>query len=222
MIVRPFQPPPLRVLIADEDGSTAARLAAEERIRLQALELGRQRGFEEGMARGRSEGEAASRALAEQAMQAALATRGQQGAVAASEALQALLKRRAEDRRQLDAELRAALVAALEAVFPVLLAHAAGGEVAALLAQALTERGTDTITLQAHPDTLSAAEQDGFPAGPLPDRIRLLPDPTMPPGQAEARWTNGGLLYDPAALMARVLAILGDTPADDTPQEKQQ
>ncbi|MFC7611437.1 FliH/SctL family protein [Teichococcus aestuarii] len=221
MIVRPFQPPPLRVLIADEDGSTAA-LAAEERIRLQALELGRQRGFEEGMARGRSEGEAASRALAEQAMQAALATRGQQGAVAASEALQALLKRRAEDRRQLDAELRAALVAALEAVFPVLLAHAAGGEVAALLAQALTERGTDTITLQAHPDTLSAAEQDGFPAGPLPDRIRLLPDPTMPPGQAEARWTNGGLLYDPAALMARVLAILGDTPADDTPQEKQQ
>lgn len=222
MMARPFHPPALHALLADEDGTTAARLAAEERIRAQAHEAGRQRGFEEGFTRGRGEGEASGHARAEQEFQAALAVHAQKGAAAAAVALETLLRQRAEERRVLDTDLRATLVAALGAVFPALLARAAGGEVAALLATALTERGTDSITLHAHPATLAAARQEGFPHGQMPDRVRLLPDETMPQGKAEARWANGGLLYDPAALMAQVLAILGSKPTDDTPQETQQ
>ncbi|PHK93699.1 hypothetical protein CR162_17070 [Pseudoroseomonas rhizosphaerae] len=222
MMARPFQPPSLYALLADEDGTAAARLAAEERIRAQAHEAGRQRGLEEGLARGRGEGEAAGRARLEQDMQAALALHAQRGAAAAAAALEALLRQRDEERLRQDAHLRGLVAAALEAVFPVLLARAAGGEVAALLAAALAEREADGITLHAHPATLDAARQDGFPEGRMPARLRLLPDERMPQGRAEARWADGGLLYDPAALMARVLAVLGDTPADDMPQETQQ
>ncbi|MDJ0390352.1 hypothetical protein QMO56_19755 [Roseomonas sp. E05] len=226
MMLRPFQPPSLLALVAEEDGSAAARLRAEERIRATALEAGRQRGLEEGLERGRAEGQAAGRAEAERALQAEMTQRSRQGAAAAAAALEALLARRAEDRRLLDTDQRAAVVAVLEALFPVLLARAAGGEVVALLAAALTERAADTITLRAHPDTLAAAQAEGFPGEPHAERIRLLPDDTMPPGQAEAAWTDGGLVYDPAALRAQVLAILGasasiQTDAAATAQENQ-
>ncbi|ONG48353.1 hypothetical protein BKE38_22055 [Pseudoroseomonas deserti] len=207
--LRPFHPPALTALIADEDGSAAARLRAEERIRSTALEAGRMRGLEEGLALGRAEGREAGKAEAAKEARAELARRGLRGAAAAAEALEQLLARRAEDRRMLDADLRAALVAGLQAVFPALLARAAGGEVAALLAEALTERAADTITLRAHPATLAEAEKDGLPGLEPPVRLRLLPDPTLPEGQAEAGWSDGGLLYDPAALMGRVLAVLG-------------
>jgi flagellar biosynthesis/type III secretory pathway protein FliH len=206
---RPFHPPALTALVADEDGSAAARLRAEERIRSSALEAGRLRGLEEGLAQGRAEGREAGRAEAAREAEAELARRGLHGAAAVAAALERLLQQRAEDRRLLDADLRAALVAALEAVFPALLARAAGGEVAALLAEALTERAADTITLRAHPATLAAAQKDGLPGLDAPARLRLLPDPGLPEGQAEAGWADGGLLYDPAALMARVLAVLG-------------
>ncbi|MXP65591.1 hypothetical protein E0493_19775 [Roseomonas sp. M0104] len=210
MMLRPFQPPPLLALVADEDGSAAARLRAEERIRASAMEAGRQRGLEEGLARGRAEGQAEGHAAAEQALRAELAQRGRQGAAAAAVALEKLLADHAEERRRLDAELRATVVAALEALFPVLLARAAGGEVAALLAAALAEREAEAITLRAHPGTLAAAQAEGFPGEPQDaGRLRLLPDNTMPPGQAEAAWAGGGLVYDPAALRAQVLAILG-------------
>lgn len=62
MIGRPYQPPSLLALIADEDGSTAARLLSEERIRKAALASGRQQGLEEGLRQGREEGVAAARA----------------------------------------------------------------------------------------------------------------------------------------------------------------
>ncbi|HWL84040.1 MAG TPA: hypothetical protein VNR89_24040 [Roseomonas sp.] len=209
MMLRPYQPPALLALVADEDGSAAARLRAEERIRATAMEAGRQRGLEEGLARGRAEGEAEGRAAAEQALRAEMAQRSRQGAAAAATALERLLADRVEERRRLDTELRATVVAALETLFPVLLAHAVGGEVAALLAAALTEREADAITLRAHPDTLAAAQAEGFPGEPHAGRLRLLPDDTMPPGQAEAAWADGGLVYDPAVLRAQVLAILG-------------
>ncbi|HWX51631.1 MAG TPA: hypothetical protein VNZ61_26610 [Roseomonas sp.] len=226
MMLRPFQPPPLLALVAEEDGSAAARLLAEERIRATALEAGRQRGLEEGLARGRAEGLAAGRAEAERAMQAELAQRSRQGAASAAAALEMLLARRAEERAELDAALRDTLAAALNALFPTLLARAAGGEVVALVSAALVERAADMITLRAHPDTLAAAQVEGFPGQPQPDRVRLLPDDTMSPGQAEAVWADGGLTYDPAALRARVLAALGapvstETDAAATAQENQ-
>ncbi|WBV45546.1 hypothetical protein [Pseudoroseomonas cervicalis] len=217
MMVRPYHPPSLSALIADEDGTTAARLAAEERIRAIALETGRQRGLEEGLARGRAEGRLAGRAEAEREAAEEMARRGETGAALAASALERLLAGRAEDRRLLDADLRAALVAALQALFPTLLARAAGGEVAALLAEALTERAADRITLRAHPATLAAMQADGFPGRDQPERVRLLPDPALPEGLAEAGWADGGLIYDPAALLQRVLATLGA--ADAMPQE---
>lgn len=226
MMLRPFQPPPLLSLVAGEDGGTAARLLAEERIRATALESGRQRGLEEGLARGRAEGLAAGRAEAERMLRAEMAQRSQQGAASAAAALEALLARRAEERRQLDAELRATLAAALHALFPTLLARAAGAEVVELVSAALAERAAETITLRAHPDTLAAAQAEGFPGQTHPGRVRLRPDDTMPPGQAEATWADGGLAYDPAALRARVLVALGvpaspETDAAATAQENQ-
>jgi len=226
MMLRPFQPPSLLVLAAEEDGSAAERLRSEERIRATAMEAGRRLGLEEGLARGRSEGHAEGRAEAERVLRAEMEQRSRQGAAAAAAALEALLTRRAEDRRLLDTELRATVVAVLETLFPVLLARAAGGEVVALLAAALTERAADTITLRAHPETLAAAQAEGFPDEPQASRLRLLPDDTMPQGQAEAAWSNGGLVYDPAALRAQVMAILGapaptETAAAATAQENQ-
>lgn len=209
MMARPYQPPSLLALVAGEDGSAAARLLAEERIRAAALESGRRQGLEEGLRQGHAEGLEAGRAEAEARLRTELAAEGRRGAAAAAAALEALLARREEDRRQLDAGLRAALTAALEAVFPSLLARAAGGEVAALVAAALTGRAPEAVLLRAHPDTLSAFEAEDFLGPAHPERVRLLPDPAMPPGQAEAAWGEGGLVYDPAALMARVLGVLG-------------
>jgi flagellar biosynthesis/type III secretory pathway protein FliH len=209
MMRRPYQPPSLLTLISGEDGSSAARLLAEERIRNTALAAGRQQGFEEGQRQGREEGIAVARAEAERNLQVELAQRAQQGAAAASSALKALLAQRQADRAALDVDLRLTLRAALNTLFPVLMARAMGEEVTALLTTALTERQSDVLTLRAHPDTLAAAQTDGFARDVAPGQLRLLPDPTMLPGQAEAAWADGGLVYDPAALKAQVLAILG-------------
>jgi flagellar biosynthesis/type III secretory pathway protein FliH len=216
--MRPYQPPSLLALISDEDGTTAARMLSDERIRSAAFATGRQQGLEEGQRMGREEGVAAARAEAERGLQAELERRGQRGAAACAAALEVLLSRREADRRALDADLRAALAGALEAVFPALLARAAGGEVLAMVNAALDERAQEVLTLRAHPDTLSAAGADGLA---VPERLRLRPDPALPPGQAEVAWGEGGLLYDPAALQARVLALLGApaAPASTTSQE---
>jgi flagellar biosynthesis/type III secretory pathway protein FliH len=216
---RPYLPPSLGALLARDDGGTATRALEEERLRASAFEAGRRRGAEEGRALGRAEGAAEAAAEAARALEAAVAERIAQGAGAAAEALHALLGRRAEDRRAMDADTRATLAAALGAVLPALLARAAGGEIVALLAGLLAERGEDVILLSAHPDTLAAMRREGFP--PLqeqPSRLRLLPEPAMPPGAAEASWVSGGSIHHPEALVARVLAIL-EAPAAAPPPE---
>jgi flagellar biosynthesis/type III secretory pathway protein FliH len=215
--IRPFTPPSLQVLIANEDGTAAARLLSDERIRAVAETAGRREGFAEGLAQGRAESLASARATASREAQEEMARRGLQGAAAAAEALQTLFAWREADRRGLDADLRAALVAALQVVLPGLLARAGGGEVAALLAQALTERAADTITLRAHPATLAEMQREGCPGPEQSARTRLLPDDTMPPGHAEAAWVDGGLLYDPQALVTQVLAVLGGGAAPPQP-----
>jgi len=219
---RPYLPPSLGVLLARDDGGTATRALEEERLRASAFEAGRRRGAEEGRAQGRAEGAAEAAAEAARVLEAAVAERAAQGAGAAAEALQVLLGRRAEDRRAMDADTRATLAAALGAVLPALLARAAGGEIVALLAGLLAERGEDVILLSAHPDTLDAMRREGFPAlQAQPARIRLLPEPAMPPGAAEASWVSGGLIHRPEALVARALAILAapDVAPPETPQE---
>jgi flagellar biosynthesis/type III secretory pathway protein FliH len=218
---RPYLPPSLGALLAGEDGSAAVRLQEEERMRATAFEAGRRRGLEEGLAQGRAEGAAQAREEAAQALEAEVAQRGSQGAHRAAEALEQLLAARAADRRAMDTDARAALVAALEAVLPSLLTRAAGAEVAAMLAEALTERGEDVILLTAHPDTLAAIQAEGFPPPPeTPARLRLLPEPTMPPGSAEASWVSGGLIHRPDALAARAIAILDAPRAPSDPLQE--
>lgn len=224
VIARPYMPPSIGLLLADEDGSAASRRQAEERLRAGAFDAGHRRGLEEGLAQGRAQGAAEAAAEAARVLERTVAERAAQGAGAAVQALHRLLERRAEDRRAMDTDARAAVLAALEAVLPALLERAAGGEIAALLAEALTERGEDVILLTAHPDTLAAMQREGFPATqpqPQPARIRLLPEPAMPPGAAEASWVSGGLIHRPEALVARALAILAppDAAAPPTSQE---
>ncbi|MBC9207761.1 hypothetical protein IBL26_13025 [Roseomonas aerophila] len=217
---RPYLPPSLNMLLAGEDGSTTFRLQEEERMRNAAFDAGRRRGLEDGLAQGRAEGAAQAEAAAHARLEAEVAQRASQGATLAAQALDSLLARRAEDRRILDADTRASLVAALETVVPTLLARAAGAEIAALAAEALTERGEDIILLTAHPETLEAMRQEGFPQPQeAPSRLRLLPEPTMPPGSAEASWVSGGLVHRPDALLARVLAILDANRATPAPSE---
>jgi flagellar biosynthesis/type III secretory pathway protein FliH len=218
---RPYLPPSLGALLAGEDGSAAARLQEEDRMRAAAFEAGRRRGLEEGLAQGRAEGAAEARSEAARLLEAEVAQRSSQGAQRAAQVLERLLAARAEDRRAMDTDARAALFAALEAVLPSLLARAAGAEVAALLAEALAERGEDVILLTAHPDTLAAMQTEGFPRPQqAPARLRLLPDPEMPPGSAEASWVSGGLIYRPDALVARALAILDAPRAHPEPLQE--
>lgn len=217
---RPYLPPSIGALMAGEDGSAAARRQAEDRMRNAAFDAGRKNGLEEGLVQGRADGAAMAGAEAARHLDAEAARRSSQGANLAARALEALLAARAEDRRAMDADTRAAVLAALEAVLPTLMARAAGAEIADLVAAALNERGDDIILLTAHPDTLEAMRQEGFPVPqPLPPRLRLLPEPSMPPGSAEASWVSGGLIYRPDALAARVLDILGAPP--ETLQENQ-
>jgi flagellar biosynthesis/type III secretory pathway protein FliH len=206
---RPYLPPSLGLLLEDEHGTAAGRRQEEERLRAGAFDAGRRRGLEDGLAQGRAEGAAEAAAEAARVLEQAVAERAAQGAGAAVAALHRLLEQRAEDRRAMDTDARAALFAALQAVLPALLAREAGGEIAAVLAAVLCERGEDVILLTAHPDTLEAMQREGFPAlQPQPARIRLLPEPAMPPGAAEASWVSGGLIHRPEALVARALAIL--------------
>ena len=206
---RPYLPPSLNLLLAGEDGSTILRQQEEERMRNAAFDAGHRRGLEEGVVKGRAEGAAQAEAAAAERIEVEVAQRASQGANLAAQALDSLLAKRADDRRALDADVRATVAAALEALVPTLLARSAGAEIAALVADALTERGDDVLLLTAHPDTLAAMQQEGFPQPQdTPQRLRLRPEPSMAPGNAEVSWVNGGLVHRPDALLARVLAIL--------------
>lgn len=209
-MTRPFMPPSLGSL-AEGDGTAAARALTEERISAAAFDAGHARGFAEGMARGRLEGAAAGREEAERQAQAASAARERDGTKVIEAALAALLAARAEDRRGLDAEARATLAAALNVLAPALLAGAIGAELTAIIAEAIENRGRDDVVLRAAPETLAAIQQGESPV--LPEQLRLMPDPTMPAGVAEANWGSGGLRFDVESLNARVLAILGQVPA---------
>ena len=216
-MTRPFIPPQIDAL-TDGEGALAARAMAEERISAAAFEAGHARGLAEGMARGRQEGIAAGREEAERSAQAAAAARERDGTKVVEAALAALLAARAEDRRAIDAEARATLVAALSALAPTLLNGSVGGELAALIGEALESRGSETVVLRAAPETL-AAYQQGAPAIPA-DQLRLVADPALPAGTAEASWGSGGLVFDAESITARALAILGQAPAGPpTPQE---
>lgn len=205
-MMRPFLPPPIETVLVDPDGETA-----EQRAVRRAYESGYQAGLVEGRGRGLDEGRNAGLAEGlEQALAAAEEQAGRarrDGLSAMNAALDTLLDRRAEDRAGLDRSLREALGAALRTIAPVLAGGTMRSELDAMVAEALTRRGTETVTLRAHPDTLAV-----LPAATLPEAVALLPDPAMRKDMAEASWQTGGLLFDAAALAEDVLAILAPPP----------
>lgn len=109
--------------------------------------------------------------------------------------------------RVLEEATRAAIVATLRVLFPTLLERAAGQEIATLLAEALTERAPEALTLRAHPTTLHSVAANDIPRGTTAP-LTMLDDPTMSLGVAEIVWTGGGLTFDLATLHERVVAIL--------------
>jgi flagellar biosynthesis/type III secretory pathway protein FliH len=217
--MRPFLPPALELL---SRGATAEQVSAEERLRDAAFESGRLRGVEEGLARGREEGRAAGRAEGLAAAEAEFALRRRDGAAAASAALEALFAARERDRRTLDEEMRAALAAALRTLMPALMARHGAAEAIAVAAAALGEREAEAIALRASPETLARMREEGFPAPAAAERLRLLPDPSLPEGSVEVTWEGGGLRHDPRSLTTRVLAVLGAADGAEHPQEEQQ
>jgi flagellar biosynthesis/type III secretory pathway protein FliH len=120
-------------------------------------------------------------------------------------ALQELRAGREDMRRELEAAARATISSALRVLFPVLLAQTAGQEIAALVADALAERGIERLTLRSDEVTIASVKDQGLTEG---DTLTLLLDPAMKPGTAVATWSGGGLSFDPAALLEQVAAIL--------------
>ncbi|MGD0433291.1 MAG: hypothetical protein ABSA58_19590 [Acetobacteraceae bacterium] len=201
-----FRPPPLAGFY---EGDGADHAAALVEAREQGFAEGREKGLLEGHAAGVADGEARTRGvlLPElDALQESSAKRDRYDAVAF--ALRQLLEGRERDLAALETNVREVATAALRALFPVLLSHAIGPEIAALVASALAERAPETLTLRAHPDTLAAVSPDTR-AETEKGRLVLAPDPRRAFGSVEIAWTGGGLTFDPAALLSQVTAALG-------------
>jgi hypothetical protein len=219
---RRFRPPPLAGFYI-EPGSEHATALHEARG--QAFADGRADGLLEGHATGFAEGQAKTRAE----LQAELDTLHETLAKCEKRetignAMERLLAVRDVDLAALESTVRDVAVIALRTIFPVLLSRAAGAEIAALLAGALTDRGPEVLTLRAHPETIAAladmtladpALADGALAdGGITDnhRVVLTADPRLGFGAAEIGWTGGGLTFDPASLLSRITSVLTPSP----------
>lgn len=216
--MRPFLPPSLDILASGND--TAERISAEDRIRDTAFEAGRQRGFEEGQTAGLEEGQRIGRTEGRVQAEVAFAARERDGASAAAASFAKLLAAREQDRCALDAEMRATLTAALQALMPALSARAEGVEAIAVAAEALRDRAPEVLAIKACPATLAAMQAEGFPAPDEAARIRLDADPMLPTGVVEVTWAGGGLRRDPQDIAARVLAVLGARAVTPNPEKE--
>ena len=202
---RRFHPPPLTAFYTCPEVDHAQTLAeTREHGFAEGHSAGRKQGYEAGF----MEGAAETRAALQPELDALRETSGnRERRVGVADALRRVLAARDADLAAVERASREVAVAALQTLFPTLLATAAGGEIAALLADALAERAPQSLILRAHPDTLAtiaaetAAERE---AG------RLIPEPVpdMAFGVAEAAWSGGGITFDPAALLARVTSVL--------------
>jgi flagellar biosynthesis/type III secretory pathway protein FliH len=214
---RRFRPPPLAGFYI-EPGSEHATALHEARGR--AFADGRADGLLEGHATGFAEGQAKTRAE----LQAELDTLHETLAKCEKRetignAMERLLAVRDVDLATLESTVRDVAVIALRTIFPVLLSRAAGAEIAALLAGALTDRVPEVLTLRAHPETIAAVADMALADGALADgvitenhRVILTGDPRLGFGAAEIGWTGGGLTFDPASLLSRITSVLTPSP----------
>jgi flagellar biosynthesis/type III secretory pathway protein FliH len=212
---RRFHPPPLARFYAAADADQTCALTE---TRQQGFAEGHAEGMRDGHAAGVAEGAAQARAALQpelDVLRETLAKRDRRVGVA--DALRQVLAARGDDLAALEGAMREAVAAALQTLFPTLLAAAAGTEIAAVLADALTERTPEALVLRAHPDTLAtvagetAAERE---AG----RLTLAAAPNMPFGVAEIAWAGGGVTFDPEALLARVRSVLAAQYTPSLPQ----
>jgi hypothetical protein len=216
-----FRPPPLAVFYPAADADLAV---AESATRDLGFAEGHAQGLREGHEAGFVDGAAEARAALQpelDALRDASAKRDRRVGVA--NALREVLAARDNDVAALERETREIAAAALETLFPTLLAAAAGAEVAAFLANALSERAPAALTLRAHPETLATIETETAierEAG----RLTVEAVPGMPFGAAEAAWSGGGITFDPTALLARVTSILAASvplPSTQSPKAPQ-
>jgi flagellar biosynthesis/type III secretory pathway protein FliH len=204
-----FRPPPLARFYAGDGADHAAALI---QAREEGFAEGRALGAREGHTAGRAEGETQTRdAMGPEldALYKSSAKRERYDAVA--DALRHLITQREADLAAREILVRDVAIAALRTLFPVLLSHAAGPEIAALLAAAVNERGHETLTLRAHPDTLAAVASETASAAD-DGRLILAPDERRAFGAVEIGWTGGGLTFDPDALLAQVASALAIPP----------
>jgi hypothetical protein len=202
---RRFHPPPLAGFYACPEVDHAQTLAeTREKGYAEGHSAGRKQGYEAGFI----EGAAEARAALQPELDVLRESSGnRERRVGVADALRRVLAARDADLATVERASRELAATALQALFPTLLAAAAGPEITALLADVLAERAPETLILRAHPDTLAtiavetAAERE---AG------RLTPEavPDTPFGVAEAAWNGGGITFDPAALLARITLVL--------------
>lgn len=214
---RRFQPPPLAGFYGSAEVDHARALAEAHD---QGFAEGHIAGLKQGYEAGCMEGAAETRAALQPELDVLRESSGnRERRIGVAAALRQLWVSRDADRAAVERASREVATAALQALFPTLLATAAGSEIAALLTDVLAERAPETLILRAHPDTLAtiaaetAAERESG---------RLIPEPVpdMPFGQAEAAWNGGGITFDPELLLARVTAVLAaasPAPAEPLP-----
>jgi flagellar biosynthesis/type III secretory pathway protein FliH len=202
-VSRRFIPPAVEVLREGPQAEAAYEASrAREEGYTEGLRIGRHEGHAVGVRHGEQQAAQAHQAELEKFRSAYARQHTIEILLAALEELQA---GREEMKRELEAEARAAINSALRALFPVLLAHATGQEIAALIGDAIAERGTERLTLCGNQETIASVKEQGLAES---DTLTLLSDPAMKPGTAVATWSGGGLLFDPAALLEHVSAVL--------------
>jgi len=206
--------PPAVAAFGDGPEADFARIVAQARE--EGFAEGRNAGFEAGREAGLSEGRSAADAQHE-ANLALLQQKSakNQATLAVTTALGQVLTARTSDLLALEDAARTAIVATLRALFPTLMEQAAGQEIAALLAEALTERAPEALMLRAHPATLRSVAAHDLPGGHAAS-LTMLDDATMSLGVAEIIWTGGGLTFDLAAMHERVVAILSPIGKEQT------
>ncbi|HEX2940348.1 MAG TPA: hypothetical protein VHO91_04815 [Rhodopila sp.] len=203
MISRRFIPPAIDALREGPRYEAACeRAQAREDGFTEGLRAGREEGYAAGVRQGEEQATAAyqielSKLHAEYARQHTIEV--------ILGALQQLLHSREETRLALEAAARAVIQSALRSLFPVLLASAAGQEIAALIEETVRERGTIGVTVRAHPDTIASVRDQGLADS---ETLTLLPDASVAPGTAIATWSGGGLSFEPGQHLQQIDALL--------------
>ncbi len=199
--MRRFVPPPIQAFDSSpwcEEPNTIGP------VRDPAYASGYDAGQRAGRIAGFADGEAQARFAAASEMARLNAMLDERRACnSVADILNDVLAARQADRQQMQQEARSAIAAALDLLFPTLMAQTAGSEIVALIDQALNARTSEALAVRASSETIAAIRSCGL-SEQSSDRVTLLPDPDRPFGAAEIAWTGGGLTFDHAALLKNV------------------